>query len=195
MMTRAIRVVTIVLLGLAPAALRAQGGFGIKGGISYGNVSNRGILPGNLETRTGFAIGLALGSASSLLGFGIEGLYAQRGVTGAADGDSRKLDYIDVPVYLRATLPMPALAPYAYAGPQMSFEMHCSAGGADCPVSDRPKRTTAAVLGGGVRIGAKKGFTIEGRYIYGLTDLKLNTITSSSSYKTRSFLILAGLAL
>jgi hypothetical protein len=34
---------------------------------------------------------------------------------------------------------------------------------------------------------------LEGRYIYGLTDLKLGTITSSTSYKTRSFLLLAGL--
>jgi len=28
--------------------------------------------------------------------------------------------------------------------------------------------------------------------VYGLTDLKLGTITSSESYKTRSFMILAG---
>jgi hypothetical protein len=190
-MKRSIRLLPIVLLGLAPATLCAQGGFGIKGGLSYGNVSNRGILPGSLSVRTGFAVGVALGSATSLFGFGIEGMYAQRGVRSATDGSSRKLDYVDVPVYLRATIPTP-VAFYAYAGPQMSFELHCSAGNADCPASDRPKRTTAAVLGGGVRIGPRSGFTLEGRYIYGLTDLKLNTITSSSSYKTRSFLVLAG---
>jgi hypothetical protein len=38
-------------------------------------------------------------------------------------------------------------------------------------------------------------FTFEGRYVYGLTDLKLNTVTSSSSYKTRSFLLLVGFGL
>ena len=192
-MKRSFGLLTVVLLGLAPALLRAQ--VGIKGGISYGNVSNRGVLPGNLSGRTGFAIGVALGSNRSLLGIGFEGLYAQRGVTGAADGDSRKLDYVDVPVYLRVMIPTPGAAPYAYAGPQMSFELHCSAGSTTCPPSSRPKRTTAAVIGAGVRIGPRGGFTLEGRYVYGLTDLKLNTITSANSYKTRSFLILAGLAL
>ena len=192
-MTRAIRVVTIVALGLVPAALAPRAVLE-SGWNSYGNVSNRGILPGNLETRTGFAIGLALGSASSLLGFGIEGLYAQRGVRGATDGDSRKLDYIDVPVYLRATLPMPGIAPYAYAGPQMSFEMHCSAGNVDCPVSDRPKRITAAVLGGGVRIGSKNGFHPRGQYIYGLT-ISAQYDTSSEQLQDALVLILAGLAL
>jgi hypothetical protein len=193
-MRRAFLLLTVALLGVAPVTLHAQAAFGIKGGLSYGNVSNRGVLPGNLSTRTGFAVGIAIGSASSVLGFGIEGLYAQRGVTGAADGDSRKLDYADVPVYLRFMIPTP-IALYAFAGPQMSFELRCSAGTVSCPASDRPKSTTAAVLGGGVRMGSRKGFTLEGRYIYGLTDLRLNTITSSSSYKTRSFLILAGLAL
>jgi hypothetical protein len=50
------------------------------------------------------------------------------------------------------------------------------------------------VIGGGVRLGAASAFTLEGRYIYGLTDLKLSTVTSSESYKTRSFAILAGWA-
>jgi len=35
---------------------------------------------------------------------------------------------------------------------------------------------------------------LEGRYVYGLTDLKLSTVTSSESYKTRSVLILVGWA-
>lgn len=187
------RLLPIVLLALAPAMLAAQG-VGIKGGLSYGNVSNRGLLPGNLGRRSGFAVGVAFGSATSLLGIGFEGLYAQRGVSGAAAGDSRRLDYADVPVYLRLMIPTVAVAPYAYAGPQVSFEIRCSAAPGDCPPSDRPKTTTSAVLGGGVRIGPGGGFTIEGRYIYGLTNLKLDTITSSNSYKTRSFLVLAGFA-
>ena len=45
-----------------------------------------------------------------------------------------------------------------------------------------------------MRLGAQSGFTLEGRYIYGLNDLKLSTVTASQSYKTRSFLILAGLS-
>jgi hypothetical protein len=176
-----------VLLGLVPSVAVAQLGF--KGGFSYGNVTNRGVLPGALHERSGFAVGMSLVSAGSLLGFGVEGLYAQRGVASSSATDSRKLDYIDVPAYLRVTLPTPGLAPYAFAGPQVSFELHCSDA---CP-SGRPKTTTAAVIGAGVRLGAGSAFSLEGRYLYGLTDLKLNTVTSADSYKTRSFLILAGL--
>jgi hypothetical protein len=193
-MKRTVAVITVLGLMLAPRVADAQGSFGIKGGFSYGNVSNSGVLPGALQHRSGFAAGIGLAS-SGLLGLGVEGLYAQRGVTSNTNGDSWKLDYVDVPVYVRAAIPAPGIAPFAYAGPQVSFEVHCSAGGsATCPGNGRPKTTYAGVIGAGVRLGAQSGFTVEGRYIYGLNDLKLSTVTSSQSYKTRSFLILAGLA-
>jgi hypothetical protein len=35
---------------------------------------------------------------------------------------------------------------------------------------------------------------VEGRYVYGLTNLKLGTITEDESYKTRTFLILGGIS-
>lgn len=193
-MKRALACIAVLGLLLVPQLARAQGGFGIKGGFSYGNVTNRGLLPGSLNHRTGFAAGIGV-SSTGLLGFGIEGLYAQRGVTSSTNGDSWQLNYIDLPVYVRAGIPTPGLSPFAYAGPQFSFEVNCNAGGgATCPSNGRPKTTYSAVLGGGVRLGAQSGFTIEGRYIYGLSDLKLSTVTSSQSYKTRSFLILAGLS-
>ena len=176
----------ILLLG-APALLYAQG-LGIKGGLSYGNVSNNGALPGDAKERTGFAIGLGM-STGGAVGFGVEGLYAQRGTTSDVAGDSRELDYIDVPAYVRIALPIPVLSPFAYAGPQASFELKCGSGDADCP-SGRAKTTYAGVIGAGVKVF---GLSIEGRYVYGLSDLKLNTVTTSSNYKTRSFLLLAGI--
>jgi len=195
-MTRRSTIVIALLLLALPAAAMAQVQFGIKGGGSFGNVSNRGVLPGNLDTRTGFAAGISLTSAPSILGFGIEGLYAQRGVN--SDGtpsDSRRLDYIDVPAYLRVMIPTPGIAPFAYAGPQVSFEVRCrEASDVDCPDSgpggSRRKTDYAAVIGGGVQLGL---LTVEGRYIYGLRDLNISTVTTSDSYKTRSFMILGGL--
>jgi hypothetical protein len=180
-----------------PAAVTAQSGFGIKGGASFGNVSNKGVLPGDLATRTGFAGGLSVGSKGGLVGFGVEGLYAQRGVISSTTGDARKLDYVDVPVYVRVMLPTPALKPFAYAGPQASFEVSCEAGDADCPDTEpsgekRAKTTYAGVVGAGVQLGGRLPLSIEGRYVYGITDLKLGTLASSESYKTRSFMILAG---
>jgi hypothetical protein len=191
-MQRAPFLSALALLCAVPAVARAQSAMTLKGGLSYGDVSNRGVLPGNLDTRTGFAVGLSLGATRSLLGFGLEGLYAQRGVHNGSSPDSRSLDYIDVPAYLRVTLPTPGLAPFAYAGPQASFEVRCRAGASPCPDTNRPRVSTAAVIGAGVRLGQTSAFSVEGRYIYGLTDLKLSTITSSRSYQTRSFLVLAG---
>jgi hypothetical protein len=189
--------ITACLLFAGPAVLAAQSGFGIKGGASFGNVSNKGVLPGDLGSRTGFAAGLSLASKGGLVGLGVEGLYVQRGVTSSTSGDARKLDYADVPVYVRVMVPTPGIKPFGYAGPQVSFEVSCKTGTADCPATDasgdkRAKTTYAGVIGGGVLLGGRTPFSIEGRYVYGLTDLKLGTITSSDSYKTRSFMILAG---
>src|SRR5690242_4243615 len=49
-----------------------RAGFELKGGVSWGNVSNRGVLPGQLEGRNGFALGVGMFGGSPV-GFGIEG--------------------------------------------------------------------------------------------------------------------------
>ena len=190
-MKRFIGILAVVALALGPPAF-AQG-LGVKGGLSWGNVSNRGLLPGELHERTGFAVGLGIGTTGTPLSIGIEGLYAQRGVDSDTPAEARRLDYIDLPAYLRVTIPTVVLAPYAFAGPQVSFEVRCRAGSEPCPDDDRPSTTYAAVIGGGMRFGRTGSLSLEGRYVYGLTDLKLSTVTSAESYKTRSFMILAGL--
>ncbi|MGQ0704490.1 MAG: porin family protein [Gemmatimonadales bacterium] len=185
--------ITVLTCSLgAPAAVLAQS-IGIKAGLSFGDISHKGVLPDNLKTRTGFAAGIYVGSGG-LIGFGAEGLYAQRGLdeNQAVSEQEVKLDYIDVPVYLKITLPTPTVQPFGYAGPQLSYEVRCrTASGGDCAdAGQREKWDYAAVIGAGIRI---KGFGIEGRYVYGLRDLKLSTITSEESYQTRSFLILASI--
>jgi outer membrane protein with beta-barrel domain len=178
------------LLVLAlPVSLLAQGEAGIKGGVSFGDISNKGLLPGNLDNRTGFAAGLYVGYRTGILGFDIEGLYAQRG----AESDSvtanapSKLDYIDVPVYAKILIPIELIQPYIYAGPQVSFEVRCrTANGQECPAGHE-KHDYGMVFGAGIGFG---GLGLEGRYVYGLKDLNLSTITSAESYETRSFLIL-----
>ena len=189
--TSAIAMVAALALVCAPAVYaQGGGGIGIKGGLAYSDVSHSGILPGDLHSRTGFAIGLGIQS-SAPVGLGLEALYAQRGVSGGALGESRDLDYVDVPLYLRIAAPTPGISPFAYAGPQASFEIKCRAGGGVCPNTDRPKTTYAGVIGAGVRLTG--GLTLEGRYVYGLTDLKLSTVSTTKSYKNRSFMVLLGL--
>lgn len=188
-MKTVISLAALLLLAGLPTA-QAQG-LRVKGGLSYGNVSNSGVLPGSLDARTGFAAGLALATSSGGLGFGAEALYAQRGVTSSTGLDARSLDYLDVPLYARVALPLPLVTPYAYAGPMVSFELRCRSGGVACPDTGRPKRSYSVVIGAGASLGGG-GLSLEGRYIYGLTDLKLSTVTSSASYRERSFLILVG---
>jgi hypothetical protein len=174
-----------------------QTGFEVKGGLSFGNVSNRGVLPGELKARNGWAAGVAFHGASPV-GFGIEALWAQRGVNNAGlpagDLNARELDYIDVPAYLRLSVPF-NFQPFVYAGPQASFEIRCRAGTFACPDTDRPTTSWNAVIGAGLRIAHGAAFSLEGRYVYGLTDLHLSTITSSESYRTRSFLLLLGVGI
>jgi len=194
------RVALMIGIGTAAASgqLAAQVEYGLKAGASFGNISNKGLLPGNLKTRTGAAGGLYLGLRSSVVGLGAEVMYAQRGLRSdeAIAVAETKLDYIDVPVYLKVTIPTPAIRPFAYAGPQASFEVGChqSNGGSCASTSDRKKTVFAGIIGAGLRLGSSStGVSVEGRYVYGLTDLKLSTITSSDSYKDRTFLLLVSI--
>lgn len=184
---------TVLFLTLAASGAAGAQAIGIKAGLSFGDVSNKGVLPDNLKTRTGFAAGIYLGT-TGLIGIGAEALYAQRGLdeNQAVSEQEVKLDYIDVPVYIKVTLPTPVVQPFGYAGPQVSYEIRCrTASGGDCAdAGDREKWDYAAVIGAGIRY---KSIGLEGRYVYGLRDLKLSTITSEESYKTRSFLILASI--
>lgn len=183
----------VLALLTAPAALAAQVEFGLKGGASFGNISNKGVLPGDLGTRTGFAAGASLGFRAQVVGVGIEALYAQRGLS--SDAADQKLDYVDIPVYLKLQAPTPGISPFGYLGPQVSFEVTCKNADLDCVDTGRSTTDYAGVVGAGVKIGNESaiGFTIEARYIYGLKDLKLSTVTSDDSFKTRSFLILGGI--
>lgn len=195
-MTKRIVTALIASAFLIAAPLSAQvqddprmGGLVVKGGMSFGGVSNSGVFPGS-KSRNGFAIGLGL-VTSAPLGLGIEGLYAQRGITGDAGG-GRELDYIDIPVYLRLGLTNPTAEPYFLAGPQISLELKCDDNGDDCP-SGRDNVSYSAVIGAGLRFPQAAGISVEARYVYGLSDLKLSTVSDSDSYQTRSFLVLFAL--
>ncbi|HTL06160.1 MAG TPA: porin family protein [Gemmatimonadales bacterium] len=197
MLRRSLLAGMALVVGVQAAAL-AQPAVGIKAGASFGNISNKGVLPGSLKNRTGFAGGIYLGS-SGMLGIGLEGLYAQRGAESddpLATAETR-LDYIDVPVYLKVKIPTPAIKPFIYAGPQVSYEVKCRTGaGLDCgdySTTGRKRWDYAGIIGAGIRFGGAVGFGIEGRYVYGLKDLKPSTVTSGSSYKNRSFLLLGSI--
>lgn len=181
--------VTALALVGSPGAANAQ--VGVKSGLSFGNVSNSGLLPDEVGVRTGFTIGVSAFTAGALA-LGLEALYSQRGVSSQAGARSRELEYLDLPLLVRLNIPA-GVSPYAYAGPQLSYELACNSGEGDCPRGDRPKSPTAAVIGGGVAFGDRTKVSIEGRYIYGLQDLDIETVTDDASFKERSLMLLAGI--
>lgn len=195
------RISNFLLAGALAAAampLAAQGTeIGIKGGLSFGNISNKGLLPGDLKTRTGFAAGLYLGFGASVVSLGAEGLYAQRGLDSdqsLSDSETR-LDYVDIPVYLKIRIPTPGIRPYAFAGPQISLELRCHTASGDACAEPSARETTdyAGVIGAGVKFGGSTAVGLEARYVYGLSDLKLATLTSGESYKNRTFMVLVSI--
>lgn len=188
-MNRSLVVLAATALAFAPVAAQAQGGLGIKGGLTYSSVSQSGVAPGvSLSGYTGWTAGLSFGTASdsSALGLQVEGLYARRGVNGTSNTSDIR-EFIDVPLFLQLKLPVPAVQPYIYAGPQASYELGCSS------CTAKQNWSYAADIGVGLRLGGSTGISIEGRYMYGLTDFKWGTVSSSSSYKMRQFLLLAGI--
>ncbi len=190
-MKRSLIAIAIVSICALPVSASSQG-LGLIGGLSYGTVpNNNGVLPGTLKANSGFAIGLAAESGGPL-GFGINGLYSQRGFTSSVAGSSQKLSYIDVPIYLKLSLPNPTITPFGFVGPQGSYELNCASDGGSCP-SGRAKMTYAGVVGAGVKFGMLGGLSVQGRYVYGLSDLNLTTVGNSGSYKQRSFMLLAGI--
>jgi hypothetical protein len=186
---RAISMVAIAALIAAPIAANAQG-LALKGGFGWNPAPNSGgAYPGELSAHNSGSLGLAL-TTGGLFGVGVEGLWAERGFNSTTAGASRRLAYIDVPAYLRITAQNEGVVPFGYAGPQVAFEVRCNGGGGNCP-EDRKKVEYSGVVGAGLRFGTP-GISVEARYVYGLTNLHLSTVTESESYRTRSFLLLAG---
>jgi opacity protein-like surface antigen len=190
-MKRSLLVIAFASLCMGPAVADAQG-LGVIGGLSYGTAPNaNGVLPGELKGNSGFAIGLAA-ETGGVVGFGINGMYAQRGFSSSSPGFSQKYSYIDVPIYLKVSLPNSMITPFGFVGPQGSFEMNCDGGGGSCP-SGRSKTTFSGVIGAGLKFGMLGGLSVQGRYVYGLTNLNLSTVSNSGNYQPRSFMILAGI--
>jgi hypothetical protein len=190
-MKRSFLVIAFASLYSIPALAGAQG-LGVIGGLTYGSVPNTNTSGvGTVKANNGFAIGLAA-ETGGVIGFGINGLYAQRGFTSSISGLSQKLSYIDVPVYLKLAIPNPSVTPFAFVGPQGSFELNCDGGGGACP-SGRAKLTYAGVVGAGLKFGVLGGLSLQGRYVYSLTNLNYGTVSNTNNYQARSFMLLAGI--
>ena len=182
---------TLLLLGaLTPLGrATAQTTFGIKGGLSFATLSNKHP---DWKSRTGFAAGIALDMRAGPIGIQPELLYVQKGVAGdgSPSSDAPRLDYAEIPVLLKLTLPVPVVQPFVYAGPSIGLRLSCKVGEAACAGGLVKSTDFGAALGGGIRLGGAKGLTLEGRYMWGLKDI--HNVTAGVETRTRTFLVLAG---
>jgi hypothetical protein len=173
----------IVLFLALPGTADAQMGFGIKGGLTYADLSDVEV-----DARAGYALGLALRFApGSLLTIQPEVMYV---VKGAEDVE---LGNIDVPVLLKLDLPLLVLNLYAVAGPYASFNISCDipevSPGVD-PCDDLKDTDFGGIVGGGVRLGGARGLNLEVRYQFGVTGLDDSGATFDP--KTQTFFLLVG---
>lgn len=190
-MKRSFITLAVAAMCSVPIAGQAQG-VGILGGWSYGQVpSSNTTGHGSLSGNSGFALGVGAESGGPV-GFGVNVLYAQRGFRSTLIGNSEQLSYIDIPLYLKVSVPNPAVTPFALIGPQVSFEMNCDANGQDCP-SGRDKTTFDGIAAIGLKFPMLSGLSIQARYLYALQNLDYGTISNQSDYRQRSFMLLLGI--
>lgn len=191
-MNKKISVLLVVFMGLAASAsaqsLGSFSGFGLKGGVTSANLRFDEDDEEGPDRRTSFSVG-AFGTVplSPLVALQPEVLYIRKGAGSSFSDDeigefeaTTKLDYIEVPVLAKVTLPTAgSLVPSLYAGPyaalainrEVEFEANGESGSED--VSDAVKRFDY-----GVSFGADVAFTFSGqaltlgaRYDLGLANI------------------------
>lgn len=187
-MRRTVLAVALALLASSWSA-PASAQFGVKGGR---NLSRFIGEDASGETKAG----LNFGGAFTLLGLGPisvgpELYYAQKGgVREQADTTYEiGLDYVEVPLLARLTLPGRFVRPYVTGGPAYAWRLNCDveaedgtapAGGGDCTAADFSNREAAirtadrgVVLGAGLAVNVLNlgGVTLDARMVRGLARL------------------------
>jgi hypothetical protein len=112
-----------------------------------------------------------------------------------------KFTYVEIPVTAMFAV---GNGPYLFAGPSVGFEVDCQAeiegtGGSlsgDCGDDVQTKDLDVSLHGGaGIQFAAGPGsILVEGRYIYGLTDIN-DDPTEPGSAKNRTWAVMAGYAI
>jgi hypothetical protein len=177
--------VVFTLLAVLPVAAHAQVA-GFKVGMSISTLTGNGAATGSVNGLTGGAfVRFGMGGAAVQP----ELLYVEKGVS--RPGHEVRLDYVEIPLLLMLPLGRGATVPFVYSGPAVSFEVGCRlSDGADCfenTLGDdeefsgagigeglpRRRHDIGAIIGGGVHLPLGPGaLTFEGRYSFGLSDLR-----------------------
>ncbi len=155
-------------LAFVAAPVSAQTQFIVKGGLNTAFFS--GSDAGGTEPRLGAVGGAGLRfNATPSLAVQVEALYSQEGAVEDNGEGTYKLDYLDIPILLRAGIPV---SPYAdagiYAGPQIGIPLNATF---DSEFGRETDEETLTDIG--LAIGAdywSGPFGVDLRYVVGLTD-------------------------
>lgn len=127
-LVRALQLAAIVAVAIFTATMpaSAQVRLGVRGGITLNKLHfDREII--NSENRIGYSAGLVLDVNIPVVGLGVEAsaMYTHRDDRLFDDIHNFKRHYIEIPVYARYRLTLPAVerivAPYVFTGPNFSI--------------------------------------------------------------------------
>jgi hypothetical protein len=197
-------IATMFLLAVMPASAQIFG-VGVKGGLNFATLRGDFILDdedfdldSGLKNKTGLVLGVSFNTRLiPLLSLQPEILYSEKGakikesfsfpingqtISGSFEG-TFDLKYLEVPILLRAQLPVPGFSPFLYAGPSVAynlsadFTVEASAMGFTESESEDIKDQikdfdVGFVVGGGLEFGLPLlKLHVEARYTMGLSNV------------------------
>lgn len=177
----------------AAGHVQAQFPFSIVAGPTFANL--RGDDTEGAESKTGFFV--AAGTAFQLNEtFAVSPYlaYVQKGASNGETNEDFSLDYIEIPVFLSATVPLGESASLGLsAGPQISFNINCDVEGFDCSDEEDFNGTDFGIVG-----SASIGFPVSDSASLALgggADFGLKEYRDGVDAKTRTYYLFAALNL
>jgi len=192
----------------ASAAVAGDIEFGIKGGASLAELSGSedAVDESESSSRTGFVAGAFLAfPLGDTVSIQPEALFTQKGqsfdFTDLDVDTSLKLDYVEVPLLIKARFGGDGIRPYLFAGPYVGFRIKAEVevdagdlGNTTDDLEDETKGTDYGIVGGGgLEFPAGSGaFLLEARYARGLTGIGSDDVESEDEVKNAVWSFLVG---
>jgi hypothetical protein len=176
----------LALLLLLVASSQAQVGFGVTGGVNFATVGGADV-PSSAKSVTGFAGGAYLEfSIPFLFTIQPEVLYSMKGFTAEETVSilgnnynvkaTAHLNYIEVPVLIKYTFPVPVIKPALFVGPSVGILLNAKVKGevTGFPTQETDIKSSTTSTDFGLVFGASANIailTVSARYTMGLTTL------------------------
>jgi len=187
--TRVLTASLVLVVALfAPRSAKAQG-FGLHGGFTYDTVAGEGLLD-DIQGKSGWLVGLWYGGSAPVTFMG-EVSYVVREAEPASGQVKRS--FIELPTLLRINLGTHNYRVYPMGGPVFDIQLSAEDARGNSIENTFNNYDIGVLIGAGLQI---KWFAIEGRYIWGLTDILQNDVSFlqnlgfNSDSKNRSFQVL-----